>query len=198
MTQNDLLALQAKRALAAAAVTSGRGAGNLAGRAIAGVLRHAQEGELPLFAWTLGLSQPDLLGMIGQYFPELGALEPMPQREYAAIERAVPASFRDLARLLFAHRSAGGDARLADWLARAIAAACFGCRHLWQDLGLPNRSAVSALLEQHFQTLYRRNAEDLKWKRFLFAELGSAQGNPGMRPPACDRCDQFRLCFPAQ
>ena len=176
----------------------GRDAGNLATRAIANVLRHAQDGELPLFAWTLGLPQPALLAMIEQCFPELGSLEPMPQHEYAAIERAVPTAFRDLAQLLFAHRSAGGDEQLAGWLARTIAAASFGCRHLWQDLGLPDRSAVSTLLNKHFQALYRRNSQNLKWKRFLFAELGTAQGNPGMKPPECDKCDQFRLCFPVE
>lgn len=168
---------------------------SLAIRAIAGVLRRAQEGELPPFAGTLGLPQAALAAMIEQYFPALGLAEPLPKCAYAAIRSTSPTAFHDLAELLFAHRAAGGDKRLADCLARAIAAAGFGSRHLWQDMDLPGRDAVSALICNHFPSLYRRNLRDLKWKRFLFAELGVQQGNLEMKPPGCGRCDQFRKCF---
>ena len=32
-------------------------------RAVSGVLRNAQNGDLPLFAWTLGMPQPELLAL---------------------------------------------------------------------------------------------------------------------------------------
>ncbi|MBC7857633.1 MAG: nitrogen fixation protein NifQ [Burkholderiaceae bacterium] len=165
-------------------------------RAIAGVLRSAQEGELPLFAWTLGLPQPALLALVQHCFPELGTLEPMPARQYVAIVDTAPAQFRDLTAMLFANRSPKARARHADWLAHAIAAACLGERHLWQDMGLTGREALSALLKSYFGPLFRRNKADLQWKRFLFAELGKTQGRPGLRPPGCERCAQAASCFP--
>lgn len=165
-------------------------------RAIAGVLRNAQDGELPLFAWTLGLPQPALLAVVEHCFPELGALESMSQQQYAAIVATVPDEFRALAALLLAHRSSDIDPQRADWLAHAIAAASLGSRHLWQDLGLTGRDAVCSLLERYFQPLYRRNTRNLKWKRFLFAELGALQGKHGLQPPKCHDCNEFPVCFP--
>jgi hypothetical protein len=92
-------------------------------RAVAGVLRNAQDGELPLFAWTLGLPQPELSAMVARCFPELGTLEWLPQQQYAAIVAAAPGEFRDLAAMLLANRSATADLQHADWLAHAVAAA---------------------------------------------------------------------------
>lgn len=164
--------------------------------AIAGVLRNAQDGELPLFSWTLGLPQAQLAALVEHCFPELGQLELMPEAQYAMIVKDAPAEFRDLVALLLAHRSLDADLQHADWLAHAIAAASLGSRHLWQDIGLAGRDAVGRLLEQHFQPLYRRNTKDIKWKRFLFAELGVLQGRPGLQPPKCHHCDEFTVCFP--
>lgn len=164
-------------------------------RAIVGVMKHAQEGELPLVAWTLGLPQAELLELIEHCFPKLGRLEPMPEWNYAILMRIVPQVFHDLAALLLAHRDGNTDARHADWLARAIAAASLGERHLWQDLGLDGRGDVAALLQRYFPTLFARNTADLKWKRFLFAELGAAQGRPDLLPPGCGKCGQFPICF---
>ena len=175
---------------------TGRGGSSLMLRAIAGVLRNAQEGELPLFAWTLGLPQPALLVMVGHCFPELGALEPMPQRQYDAIVATAPAEFCDLAAMLFANRSPDADPQHAAWLAHGIAAASLGSRHLWQDLGFAGRDAVFDLLAHYFEPFYRRNAKNIKWKRFLFAELGALQGRPDLHPPKCDHCDEFAVCFP--
>lgn len=165
-------------------------------RAIAGVLRHAQEGELPLFAWTLGLPQPALLELLVDCFPELEPLQTMPSPHYQTLLDTVPADFAALVELLLAHRTPGADARQADWLARAIAAAGFGGRHLWADLGLTGRDEVSGLIERYFQPLFERNTRNLKWKRFIFAELGAWQGREGLRPPGCRYCEQFGQCFP--
>lgn len=169
----------------------------LAVRAIAGVLRRAQDGELPLFAWTLGLPQSELLAMIQQCFPELGYLESMPNQDYDALRQSVPSDFIVLSELLFRHRTLGHSAQLCDWLSRAVAAAGYGCHHLWEDLGLHGREAVSELMRRYFTSLYQRNVHDLKWKRFLFMELGTHIGNLDKKPPECTNCDQFRICFAA-
>jgi nitrogen fixation protein NifQ len=169
----------------------------LALRALGAVFRHAQEGELPLFAWTLGLPQAELLDLLDRYFPQCGTLQPMREHEYQVIERTVPPEFTALSALLLLHCTAGEERRLCGWLARAIAAAAFGSRHLWEDLGMPGRDAVSALMRRYFAPLYRKNVLDLRWKRFLFAEAGARTGNPDLRPPECGGCDQLRNCFPA-
>ncbi len=173
----------------------------LIAQAIAGVLRHAQDGDLPLFAWTLGLPQDAWLAMLDAYFPELGALEAMPSKAYAAIEKTAPGFFRQMAFMLYEQRQADANAVHADWLARAIAAGCFGSRHLWQDLGLRGPDDVSALLSAYFPALHAKNIQHLKWKRFLFAEaaaLAALRNDPEIMPPNCSRCDEFPICFPVE
>lgn len=182
--------------LPARAVASFSPAAATVARAIAGVMRNAQSGELPLFAWTLGLPQVELLRLVARLFPELGALAPLAPHEYAILLNGRPADCADLAALLLAHRAPGSNHDHARWLAHAIAAAAQGERHLWQDLGLAGRAELGTLLAQHFPTLHARNAKDMKWKRFLYAELATAQGRPGLRPPGCGKCAQFTLCFP--
>lgn len=170
--------------------------------AVAAVLRHAQEGELPLFAWTLGLQQDELIAALASCFPELRpaggqTLIALSTSQYRSLLQTAPVDFLPLKNLLTDYRSSHVQADQADWLARAIAAASFGSRHLWQDLGLPGREAVSGLMQKYFEGLYRRNTQNIRWKRFLFAELGLRQGNSDLRPPACTQCDDCRVCFPA-
>lgn len=164
--------------------------------AIAGVLKNAQEGELPLFSWTLGMTQAEFIDMVTKCFPELGKFEPIPELQYAALIDVAPADFLNVRNMLVNFSSPGANEQHIDWLARAIAAACQGSRHLWQDLGLNNRDAVSRLLQQYFAPLYLRNTQNLKWKRFIFAQLGLLQGNLDLRPPKCRQCDEFDVCFP--
>ncbi|MBC3919917.1 nitrogen fixation protein NifQ [Undibacterium sp. CY18W] len=167
--------------------------------AVAGVLRLAQEGELPLFACSLGMRQEVLTDLLAQCIPDMGdrqALLVMPLPARLRQLQPVPDEFIPLKDLLLEHRPAGVHAQKADVLAHAIAAASFGSRHLWQDLGLPGRDAVSALMREYFETLYLANIHNLKWKRFLFAELGRKQGKTDLRPPKCTHCDDFHVCFP--
>ncbi|MEO7106917.1 MAG: nitrogen fixation protein NifQ [Rhodoferax sp.] len=167
-------------------------------QAISGTLRNAQEGEIPLFAWTLGLSQPDYQVMLAQCLPELRKSETHTAADHARLGQNTPADFKLLASLLYTHRSPDADSQHADWLARTIAAACFGSRHLWQDLGLGGREDMSCLLRHYFTSLYALNIQSLKWKHFLFRELGLQRGQPGLRPPTCERCAHYPLCFPAR
>ena len=167
----------------------------LARRVIAGVMRNAQTGELPLFAWTLGLPQSELLEAVAWFFPELGVLEPMSEQKYAVILRTISPQFGEMVALLTRHGASHEKSRHVGWLARAIAAAAMGERHLWQDLGLSNRDEVSLLLEHYFSTLHARNTRNLKWKRFLFGELGAVLGIEDLRPPGCRKCDHLTVCF---
>ncbi|MBA5685445.1 nitrogen fixation protein NifQ [Rugamonas apoptosis] len=142
--------------------------------ALAGVLRNAQDGELPLFVRTLGMSQPALLRMAGCCFPALDYHEPIPERKYAALLACTPPEFHRLQARLLAQRGADADPCHADWAARALAAACLGQRFLWQDLGLTGREELEALLRRYFGPLYVRNGGRGQWKPFLMQELGAA------------------------
>lgn len=150
-----------------------RDSADLIVHAIAGVLRLAQDGDLPLFAWTLGLPQDTWLRMLNTFFPELGALEPMSPSAYLVIEKATPKTFQEIATLLFEQRSPDVEDSHADWLARAIAAGCLGGRQLWQDLGLRGRDEASALFAIYFPALHQKNSQHLGWKHFLFDELAA-------------------------
>lgn len=165
-------------------------------RAIAGVMRGGRNGRLPLFAWTLGLPQSELLEMIWQYFPERQSLESMPSEQYARLLTTVPTEFHGLVDLLSKSTTPAQPDTAVRWLAHALAGACFGNRHLWEDLELAGRESVSTLLERYFEPLYLRNTSNLRWKRFLFVELGAALDIQDMRPPGCTQCDSFRQCFP--
>lgn len=165
-------------------------------KAVTGALQHAREGALPPFARTLGLPQSELLALLASCHPRRDAQAPIPESKYAAIVGTVPRLFSDVTAMLATLRTPEADPRHADWLARAIAAAALGTRFLWQDLGLAGRHELTALIRLYFQPLYQRNTTDLKWKRFLFLELGALQGNLHLKPPGCSGCGQFQVCYP--
>jgi nitrogen fixation protein NifQ len=162
-------------------------------RVIAGVLRHAQEGELPLSVWTLGLPQPALIHMMSSCFPEAGALQPLPEPRYESIQQTLPDGFLPLHALLLQHASPQISLPYTDWMARAVAAGCLGERHLWQDLGLQDRAALGQLMADYFPSLFQRNAQKTPWKRFLFADIGV---NGDTHLPRCGNCTDYALCFP--
>ena len=56
--------------------------------------------------------------------------------------------FDDIVALLLTHRARGEE--METWLAHAIATAAMGENHLWQDMGLPSRKVLSALMQKHF------------------------------------------------
>lgn len=167
----------------------------LACKVIAGVMGNAQTGELPLFAWTLGLPQAELLEAVAWYFPELGDLEPMSDQRYGVILHTRPPLFDEMFAFLMRHCMSHEPLRHIEWLARALAAATMGERHFWQDTGLRNRAEVTQLLAYYFPELHARNTQNLKWKRFLYAELGRHLDIGDLQPPGCRRCDQVTLCF---
>lgn len=154
-------------------------------KAVAGALRHANEGALPPFARTLGLPQSELMAALACCLPGRDAQIPIPESKYAAIVGTAPGMFTELVAMMMARRTPEADARHVDWLARAFAAASLGRRFLWQDLGLAGRHEITALMKLYFHPLFKRNTTDLKWKRFLYLELGARHGNQDLRPPGC-------------
>ncbi len=163
-------------------------------RALDAVLGGGEDGSLPPFAATLGMSAAQFRReMSGLIAPHHVAHE-LSDARFEALAAQAPGEFHVLLELLLGHAGPHVGAADANRLARAIAAACFGRRHLWQDLGLAGRAEVTELLERNFPRLSRRNTRDLRWKRFLFAEVGALIGNPALRPPACTLCPERQAC----
>ncbi|MEQ6341594.1 MAG: nitrogen fixation protein NifQ [Gammaproteobacteria bacterium] len=82
-----------------------------------------------------------------------------------------------------------------EWLARAIATACLGNNHLWQDLGLPNRQTLSDILEINFTTLFEKNIGNMKMKKFFYKQLCESIGVHVCKAPSCGVCRDYAKCF---
>ncbi|MBP5998691.1 MAG: nitrogen fixation protein NifQ [Azonexus sp.] len=139
--------------------------------AIAHVRAAAEDGDLPLFVWTLGLPQPGLIALLHDCSLPADGVVSLAPSEYLQLEKMVPGTFDELRRLLFQYRTRLIDVAHADYLSRALAGACFGNRPLWRDLGLRDEAALSSLLATFFLPLVQKHRHCRRWKRQLFGEL---------------------------
>jgi len=80
-------------------------------------------------------------------------------------------------------------------LSRLIARRCQRPNHLWQDLGLANRTELSMLMQLHFPRLAMKNANDMKWKKFFYRMMCTSEGFRLCAAPVCSECDDFESCF---
>jgi len=80
-------------------------------------------------------------------------------------------------------------------LAVFIANACMGSNHLWQDMDLPNRGALSALMQVKFPVLAAKNRNDMKWKKFFYKQLCERADLFICRSPSCSACIDYDKCF---
>lgn len=101
--------------------------------------------------------------------------------------------FDDLLELLLDHRAETSVSM--DWLARCIATAAMDDNHLWQDMGLPDRRVLSALLYEFFPTLAELNIKDMKWKKFFYRQLCERTGILICKAPNCGVCTDQAVCF---
>lgn len=101
--------------------------------------------------------------------------------------------FPDLLQLLFDHRAIADEHHRN--VAHLVATACMGGDHLWQDLGLPDRKALSTLLSDHFPSLASKNTGDMKWKKFFYKQLCEREGIKACRAPSCAVCCDYAKCF---
>jgi nitrogen fixation protein NifQ len=67
--------------------------------------------------------------------------------------------------------------------------------HLWEDLGLRDRSELTRLLARHFGPLAVRNTRNMRWKRFFYRMLCEDDGLVMCSTPVCTHCNDFALCF---
>lgn len=135
-----------------------------------------------------GLGESRLHALVARHFPGLSfqlpqGWQPAPQ---------LP-EHEDLRNLLLRYR-AGLEECEYD-IAVIVATACSGRDHLWQDLGLNNRSELSQLFANNFPQLAALNTRDMKWKKFLYKQLCEEEGIYVCRAPSCGACKDFKACF---
>lgn len=152
------------------------------------VVTQALGGVLARFSLT-GLPPTELARLRECYFPRAAGLP-----SDAGGCAALPADeAEDLLGLLLEHRSDDSDE--TRWLAHAVAAACAGANHLWQDMGLPNREALSQLMQRHFTGLYEKNNGNMKWKKFFYKQLCDRAEVSLCKAPSCGVCSDYANCF---
>jgi len=99
----------------------------------------------------------------------------------------------DLIGLLMDHGCDNSDA--THEIAIFIAHACMGDNHLWQDMGLPDRSALSELMQTRFPALAAKNIGDMKWKKFFYKQLCERADIFICKAPTCGVCTDYDKCF---
>lgn len=99
----------------------------------------------------------------------------------------------DLFVLLMEHATYPGV--LAQHLSRALATACMGPNHLWEDLGLGDRSQLNALMHEHFTSLKTMNQHNMRWKKFFYRMLCERADIMICKSPHCEQCEDKPLCF---
>ncbi|WP_322089495.1 nitrogen fixation protein NifQ [Burkholderia sp. BCC1999] len=147
----------------------------------------------------LGLSPAQFAGLLARQFPHLTPAHTTALMPTVALA-LLPAAHAEFVATL--HTRLMDDANPAvarddaDCLASIIAHACLRPDHLWRDLGLDGRDAVSAMLERYFPALAARNVTHLRWKKFLAQEVAASLGVPPGPAPGCPGCEDFGFCFP--
>ncbi|WP_126282262.1 nitrogen fixation protein NifQ [Burkholderia stagnalis] len=157
------------------------------------VAARAARGELAL----LGLSHRQLTALLARHFPRLQpAAIAAPPVTAAPGHRAHAAFVVTLNALLLRDASHAVRADDAECVAAIVAHACLRPDHLWRDLGLDGRDAVSGMLARYFPALAARNVAHLRWKKFLAMEVAAQRGEPPGPAPGCPGCEDYAHCFP--
>ena len=102
----------------------------------------------------------------------------------------------DVRELLLEHADlSAGSADELRAMAQAVAVACLGDNHLWQDLQLAHRAELTALMGHWFPALARKNDRDMKWKKFLYKQLCEREEIFVCKSPSCAVCSDYTNCF---
>ena len=102
----------------------------------------------------------------------------------------------EVASLLREHADpAAGPKEASDAIAWAMACASLGDNHLWQDLYLPSRNELSALIGHWFPRLAAKNEHHMKWKKFFYKQLCEREEILICKAPTCGVCTDHGVCF---
>jgi nitrogen fixation protein NifQ len=135
---------------------------------------------------TLGLPMPVFQMLWQDYFP--GAQLKLQSAAGQDIDE-----LEDLLNLLLEYRAGARESEF--WLAHIVAYSCCGRNHLWQDLGLADRTELSFLMNTAFPGLAALNTGDMKWKKFIYRHYCSREGIYVCPAPSCGECADHAKCF---
>ena len=148
----------------------------------------------PVRGGVLGLTEAASGALFERYFPGASRLlASLHSPSAPAVADPRLDEFADLLELLLAYRQ--DDSAQTEWIARAVAAACLGDNHLWEDLALPGRASLSALLGAYFPALVIQNTHNLRWKRFFYRQLCERAEVSLCKAPSCGVCSDYAACF---
>jgi nitrogen fixation protein NifQ len=152
----------------------------------------ASEGEDGLDR-RLGLSANDLTCLLLDHFPHASAHLARFFDHGGGGDTPESIEEPDLRGLLLDHCSLPGPQ--GRWFAHIVARRSLRPNHLWQDLGLVDRSDLSRLMATAFGPLARANSRDMKWKKFFYRELCQREGVLICKSPVCAACSDVAVCF---
>lgn len=169
-----------------------------AAMALAGVLgaaldRHGQH-LLPM----PGLDAAATRRLFERWFPSADIALGLDWLALAGADRVEPRrdEIDDLVSLLRDHADRdAGSAEAANAVSHALACASLGDNHLWQDLFLPSRRELSALIGRWFPRLAALNTNDMKWKKFFYRQLCLREELLICKAPSCNVCSDHGVCF---
>lgn len=139
---------------------------------------------------SIGLDRAALDELSQQWFPAARRLIPFDaEPETVILDEEELQLHEMLSRFLAEHSTLGG------WLTSIVARRALAPRHLWQDLGLLNRSELTRLMELWFPALAAANVKNMKWKKFFYRKLCELEGFSLCAAPTCRECADFDDCF---
>lgn len=134
--------------------------------------------------------------LLNNYFPGARSTYLSSATRFSLILHSTGSGFDEFDELLsFLLEFRADDSRESLWLAHAIASCCMGEDHLWQDMGLPDRQALSNLIARYFPELSARNSKRMRWKKFFYKALCDRNGARVCRSPSCADCSEYSNCF---
>lgn len=143
-------------------------------------------------ATQAGLTEAELAGLFSYCFPARRI-----ESRGEDVGNLVDADEIEMVReLLLENRSSEGDC--GRWLAAMIARRAMEPNHLWEDLGLRDRSELTRLIARHFAPLARRNDKNMRWKRFIYRMMCEDDGFVMCSTPVCTNCADYELCYGAE
>lgn len=151
------------------------------------------QGDMPT---QLGLKEVDFQALLQFYFPNwyLSLNLNIFENTINTIDNSPYLDeLVDLQRLFLIHRIDNSVER--EWIANVLAVGCMASRHLWQSLGLWQRTDLSALIAHNFPTLAAQNDKNMKWKKFFYKQLCLGEGVYVCRAPSCSACGSYADCF---
>lgn len=154
----------------------------------AGILESREKGGR--LSLTLGLDRTRLDELTAQWAPA--------SRRFFDLDREPqePSLDEEEAQLLsLLARFQADSSTLCSWMASIVARRAMSPRHLWQDLGLFNRSELTRLMRERFPALAAANVNNMKWKKFFYRKLCELEGFSLCAAPTCRECGDFDNCF---